>query len=137
MSLADIVVPSEIVPMGAASVTFRALTLNEVATLFKKHAGTVARIVEAFGPALVDATPVQLYTAALAAVGECSDLVADVIATAAGEPHLAAAAAALPIEMQLRALATIFRLTIGAEDPNLILRDLRAAVDAAIVGTRH
>jgi hypothetical protein len=139
MSLADIVPPSEDVLMGAVVVRVRALSLKEVSVLLKKHSGVIGTTAEAFGPLFVGADPLQLYTAALAAIGECSDLVADAIAIAAGEPGEAPQAAALPIEMQFRALITILRLTMGTADPNAVIRDFRDAIGpaAAALDTKY
>jgi hypothetical protein len=139
MSLADVVPPSEEVMMGAVTVCIRALSLKEVSSLLKKHTGTISRTAEAFGPLFVGANAVQIHTAALAALGECSDLVADAIAIAAGEPGKASQAAALPIEMQFRALIAIVRLTLGTADPNAVIRDFRDAIGpaAAALDTKH
>jgi hypothetical protein len=137
--LGDVVAPSEDVLLGGVTIRVRALTLKEISFLFKKHTSTISRTIEAFGPLFVSADPAQMMTAALAAIGECSDFVADAIAIAAGEPGQASQAAALPIEMQFRALITILRLTMGTADPNAVIRDFRDAIGpaAAALGTKH
>lgn len=140
MSLREVKVPAENIRLGDVEVSLRALSLPEVSGLFRSHAGTLARAWDAFGPLIQDENPFQASTAVFALVGECSDLIADIIAIAADEPESRCFAAALPIEMQFRASITIFRLTLGSNDPQTILRDFQDAMGPAATlwaGTKH
>lgn len=140
MSLADVVIPAEDVSMGGTTVRLRALSLAEISALFRDHAGTLIRAWEALAPITQDDDPVQAQTAIMALVGQSSDLIADVISIAADEPQSRDIAARLTIEMQFRAAITIFRLTLGTEDPQAILRDFQEAMGPAatlLTGTKH
>lgn len=140
MSLGEVVIPAEEVRMGGATVRLRALSLAEISALFRTHASTLTRAWGVLAPLTQDEDPLQAQAAIMALVGESSDLIADVIATAADEPESKDIAARLPIEMQFRAAITIFRLTLGAADPQTILRDFQDAMGPAatlLAGTKH
>lgn len=134
MPLSDIHIPSEEVELGGAKVVLRALTLKQTSALLRSHISTLAKGWIAFGPMIQSGDPTNMQSGLLCLIAECADLIADIIATAAGEPEATEIVTRLPIDVQFRAAVTIFRLCAGGEDPKAVFQDFHEAMAAAGAG---
>lgn len=108
--------PTETVETNGGTITVRGLSFDDLHTLYQRGHG------ESLAPFLTGELNIgELVTDAPA-------LVVDVIALAADSPDAAPAIARLPIAVQTRVLAAVYRLTFGEFDMGNLFRLLAKTI---------
>lgn len=124
---------------GSDRFCLRALTDQESLDIIARHPDAYQRSIQPFATHIPGETPADRLKRAEALTTETAGLRLDMIATASG--HLnSAAAATLPLEIQLQAMGAIFKLTGGVSPPELVLQEFQASYRPELgpwTGTAH
>jgi hypothetical protein len=113
MSLTDYQEPSATIPLGSASMTVYAVSLEDFAALRTEYGERCLAVFQNHAPDFTSGDPAKVENALIGVLCSLSSLVGAIIARAAREPEAAPIAKRLPLPVQLAALAEIWRLTSG------------------------
>lgn len=131
MSLGTTEPKFEEIPLGAGRVRLFPLSLDDVSTLLREHSSSLRQVMAMFDTVLEAEAYADKFSAYLLAASP--GLISQAIAISAHEPEAVENVRKMPLGFQLRAFATITRMTLDGINPELVLRELADAV-APIAG---
>ena len=111
---------------SAGRVRLYPLSLDDVSALLQEHSSTLRQAVELFAPVLEAEDYADQFAAHLLAVSP--GLISRAIAISAREPNAADHVRKMPLGFQLRAFATVTRMSLDGINPEAVLRELADAV---------
>lgn len=126
MSLHDIQLPTYEIAYGGVTICLSPLSLSDINVLLRSHAGSLGEKFARAAPMLAD--PIIGDGVAAAVLADACEVVADIIALAAGEPGAANAVARLPAAVQLQAVKWVLEATLADVRAVALFKGLRDAV---------
>lgn len=126
MNLSESVPEFEEISSGTGRVRLFPLSLDDVSTLLREHSSTLRQVMAMFDTVLEAEAYADKFSAHLLAASPA--LISQAIAISARQPEAAEHVRKMPLGFQLRAFATVTRLSLDGINPEAVLRELSAAV---------